>query len=878
MNLIRSILHPLAVIALLTAGTLTAQTVTTTTGLANALTAANAAPSSSTTINLAAGTYNLTTALPTLAANNLTLQGPASGTPAIIDAAGLSSGIIFNVTADHVVIANITLRNARSHAIAIQPGADSGRIEDCVIDNPTAPPPATAAIDGNGCQNWAVTGNTISGIIGTAATAEPAIHFYGGASSTEITNNLIFKCDRAITLGAATITTVVPAITTQPASITVAAGQTATFTVVATGVPAPTYQWYKNSTVISGATSATYTIASAAVGDSGTYTVAVSNGTAPDAVSQNAVLTVNAPPSAGFVVSASRVKGVAPLAVSFDTTASPAFADGSYIDATCQWNFDADKINPQDKYPTGNGFVAAHVFEKPGTYRVLVKINALSGETSTETLSVTVDAFSGTSYYVASNGSDTNSGTTITAPLKTFNKAMTKAGPNVRILFRKGDTFHTPGYTDLSYKNGPLLITSYSDPAAPSSVNPVIFSDAVDSDWTTLNIGPDCRVFDMTFSSGGSTSKGPGEGVPGSHRYPGGVGFGGLASNSLIFRVKYQSLGSFCLIASGINNIQQECELNDIGNGGWSTDGGTYGLNDGSAIIGNWEHNVNPDNHQHAFRLQGGTRFYIAYNILDDQYANFDALTIRGNDDRVVIYKNTVMGMLSITPQNRSGTPEEHQHHVLVDSNLFIGRAEAGYNNGVAVMLNSAQYVVVRNNIIYNYTQGFSIEANSSWGNTGHVKILNNTMIGSDWEYFQGVIVAGVCQDINVLNNAFYDYSSASGYQRRFIQVTGANNLSGTSNNNAVYGVAWPTNHQAFVSDFGALSLSEWRARTGQDMDTVWGTIGLFQSISPSDPQFTAPSDTSILRGNGAAHWGVILDYYGNPRSSTPDIGAVQFQ
>ena len=235
------------------------------------------------------------------------------------------------------------------------------------------------------------------------------------------------------------------------------------------------------------------------------------------------------------------------------------------------------------------------------------------------------------------------------------------------------------------------------------------------------------------------------------------------------------------------------------------------------------------------------------------------------------------MGLLSITPQNRSGTPEEHQHHILVDSNLFIGRTEAGYNNGGAVMLNSAQYVVVRNNIIYNYSQGFSIEANSSWGNTGHVKILNNTMIGSDWEYFQGLSVAGVCQDINVLNNAFYDYSSASGYQRRFLQVTGANNLSGTCNNNAIYGVAWPTNHQAFVSDLGALSLSDWRVKTGQDINTVWGTPQ-FQSISPSDPQFAAPTNTSILRGNGAANLGVILDYNGNVRPTIPDIGAVQFQ
>jgi len=37
-------------------------------------------------------------------------------------------------------------------------------------------------------------------------------------------------------------TTVAPVITTQPVARTVNAGQTATFTVAATGTPAPTYQ------------------------------------------------------------------------------------------------------------------------------------------------------------------------------------------------------------------------------------------------------------------------------------------------------------------------------------------------------------------------------------------------------------------------------------------------------------------------------------------------------------------------------------------------------------------------------------------------------------------------------------------------------------
>src|SRR5438132_2236383 len=53
--------------------------------------------------------------------------------------------------------------------------------------------------------------------------------------------------------------TVAPTITTPPANQTVAAGQTATFTVVAGGTAPLSYQWQKNGANITGATSASYT-------------------------------------------------------------------------------------------------------------------------------------------------------------------------------------------------------------------------------------------------------------------------------------------------------------------------------------------------------------------------------------------------------------------------------------------------------------------------------------------------------------------------------------------------------------------------------------------------------------------------------------------
>jgi hypothetical protein len=70
-------------------------------------------------------------------------------------------------------------------------------------------------------------------------------------------------------------TAVAPSITTQPANVTVTAGQGATFTVVATGFPAPTFQWRKGGANLKGATSASYSIASAQPAHAGNYDVVV---------------------------------------------------------------------------------------------------------------------------------------------------------------------------------------------------------------------------------------------------------------------------------------------------------------------------------------------------------------------------------------------------------------------------------------------------------------------------------------------------------------------------------------------------------------------------------------------------------------------------
>ena len=85
---------------------------------------------------------------------------------------------------------------------------------------------------------------------------------------------------------------VAPQITAQPQNASVAAGQTATFSVTATGTAPLSYQWSKNATAISGATSASYTTPATAASDNGaSFTVSVTNA-AGSITSSAATLTV----------------------------------------------------------------------------------------------------------------------------------------------------------------------------------------------------------------------------------------------------------------------------------------------------------------------------------------------------------------------------------------------------------------------------------------------------------------------------------------------------------------------------------------------------------------------------------------------------------
>ena len=140
---------------------------------------------------------------------------------------------------------------------------------------------------------WSQNGTPIGGATSSSYTTPTETTSNSGATFSVVVSNSVGSA----TSNNATLTVnpdpVAPTITSQPASQTINAGQTATFSVTASGTAPLSYQWFQNGTAIGGATSSSYTTPVETVSNSGTqFSVTVSN-SAGSATSNTATLTVN---------------------------------------------------------------------------------------------------------------------------------------------------------------------------------------------------------------------------------------------------------------------------------------------------------------------------------------------------------------------------------------------------------------------------------------------------------------------------------------------------------------------------------------------------------------------------------------------------------
>ncbi|MBL9137754.1 MAG: immunoglobulin domain-containing protein [Verrucomicrobiales bacterium] len=142
-----------------------------------------------------------------------------------------------------------------------------------VIAGSTVTFSVTATGTGPIAYQWTRNGSAISGATGASLRLSNVTLGQAGNYQVRVSNpaGSVLSGIAVLTVQAA------PSITRQPQSQTVVEGRSVTFSVSATGFPAPTFQWYKNSVAVAGATGATLVIPVVTRSDAGRYSVRVSN-------------------------------------------------------------------------------------------------------------------------------------------------------------------------------------------------------------------------------------------------------------------------------------------------------------------------------------------------------------------------------------------------------------------------------------------------------------------------------------------------------------------------------------------------------------------------------------------------------------------------
>jgi hypothetical protein len=224
--------------------------------------------------------------------------------------------------------------------------------------------------------------NAVTALTGTSITFR--LYGYNGVGSSASGSVNWRIDDLKLTLGVIVGPDVAPTITAQPSAQIVTTGQSATFRVIATGTPAPTYQWRKAAVAITGtATTAALTLPSVTANDAGAYDVVVTNA-AGTVTSASATLTVNPIPVAPIITTSPTER----TATVGETVTFNVIAAGTPT-PTYQWRQDGVAILGNPSASAATLSLSRITSTEAGSYDVVVTNLAGSATSTAATLTVT---------------------------------------------------------------------------------------------------------------------------------------------------------------------------------------------------------------------------------------------------------------------------------------------------------------------------------------------------------------------------------------------------------------------------------------------------------------------------------------------------------
>ncbi|HEX7069307.1 MAG TPA: FG-GAP-like repeat-containing protein [Rhodothermales bacterium] len=556
---------------------------------------------------------------------------------------------------------------------------------------------------------------------------------------------------------------------------------------------------------------------------------------------------------------ASRTSGVAPLAVFFDATATTATATTNpFQDVEYRWAF-GDPLGSPDPasgttWKTGAqagvssrnaafGPVAAHVFERPGTYTVT--LSAYDGaRTGTSTVQIIVsdpDAdFSGQKTVCFSNSTNFSgcpAGALTVSNSSDFSAAVSAyAQANRRLLFQRGGTWSNGANLSAA---GPGIIGAYG-----SGPKPIISDPGEQLRFSTVT---DWRVMDLNMDGQNSTNA---EGFHAEH----------TTTQVTILRCDVHDERWAFNFAPDIlnyygNSLHDQLAIVDStgihGVGGAGSNLAYIGAKQ-FMFLGNDLHDATQI--EHVLRLPYVNRFVIADSTLADPASTKHVLKLHAQ-----VYSNTsppsafseigvisgnkmsssgsgVNWIASIEPQNAESN--ENIRKLVIERNWIVG-SPAG---GMAALHLSIADSVVRNNVIDTSAStdatGIFVGQRGVENAPSGDRIYNNTVYSSAGGAFSGIRLDSSVSSTIVRNNLGYA----------------------------------PTAGGSMVSDGGS----------GDTKDHNTGNAGL-GSLTTS-PSFTStgpfnPANAKIKAGSYAIGGGTSVpawsDFFGVTRAAAPDLGAV---
>jgi len=229
--------------------------------------------------------------------------------------------------------ATLTVTPPTLTSLTLSPSSVTGGSSSTGTVTLSAPAPSGGAVVSLSSSNTGVAAVPASVTVPAGATSAS---FTVSTNPVATTTSVTISASYGGTTLTATLTVnpalVPPSITSQPASQTVTAGQTATFSVTASGTAPLSYQWSKNGTPISGANSSSYSTPPTTTSDNGAQFVVVVSNAAGSATSNPATLTVTPPTLTSLTLDPSSVVG-GPLGSSTGTVtlSGPAPSGGAVV-------------------------------------------------------------------------------------------------------------------------------------------------------------------------------------------------------------------------------------------------------------------------------------------------------------------------------------------------------------------------------------------------------------------------------------------------------------------------------------------------------------------------------------------------------------------